>query len=243
MIQRMNEGMRTFVAAVPCYLPALGAGIQQMFDGCADGVPGCPVQIGINNLCYSGQRPEIIETTAGIGKSQDYDAALLEYFVTVIDKRDQVGCMFNDMRSNDPVVIPGSADQIGVFFTMPDKIDIFYVFKIDIVAGVFGNQSRLVQMIDNMDVIAFLPGSNRIMARPDLDADAFFINMFLYQIVAQHNVSLRKSADIFSSLARPYHGVLFCREGRQQDPASSWTGMISALTRQTARKAAGTEAP
>src|SRR5205823_7005656 len=88
-------------------------------------IPSC-----IDDAADAAKRPKVVETIALIGHRQREDALFFQERITIVEKPNQIGGVFEDVRPNDPVVNMTPADELGVRPAVPNEINLLDVVDV-----------------------------------------------------------------------------------------------------------------
>ena len=129
----------------------------------------------------------MVETIALIGHRQGENALFLQERITIVEKPDQIGGVFEGVRPDDPVVNVAPADELHIRPAIPNEIDLLNVFDVDPVRPIFFDQRLLVAMIDYMNVKALLFRRDRSTARANFEAPSIALDVLQNNFFASHD--------------------------------------------------------
>src|SRR6266567_5863840 len=124
----MHKLELAFLPSVPSNSIAFANDGKKIFGRCSRRMNFLRVARDIDDPPDAGERPKAIETVALVGHRQREDAVFLQERITIIDKPNQIGGVFEDMGADDPVVNVTPADELGVRPAVPNEINLLDVF-------------------------------------------------------------------------------------------------------------------
>ena len=133
------------------------------------------------------ERSKAIETVALIGHRQRENAVFFQERITIVEKPDQIGGVFEDVRPDDPVVNVAPTDELGVRPAVPNEIDLLDVFDVDPVRPIFFDQRLLVTMVEDVNTKALFFRRNRSAARANFEAPSIAFDVLQNNFFASHD--------------------------------------------------------
>jgi len=77
----------------------------------------------VDDAANSSDWPKAIEAMTDIRHGQGENALLFQERVVVVEEGDQIRCMFDYMRGDDPAVELGRSDDFRIRPTIPDEVN------------------------------------------------------------------------------------------------------------------------
>ena len=111
--------------------------------------------------------------------------------IAIVEKPDQIGGVFEHVRSDDPVVNVAPADELGVRPAIPNEIDLLDVVDVGPVRPIFFDQRLLVTMVEDVNAEAPFFRCNRCAARTNLETQTVALDVREDNLFPSHVIRTR----------------------------------------------------
>src|SRR5205823_2444915 len=187
----MHQLELAFLIIIPGNEAAFTCHSEKIFRRCSGRMNFLRITGDIDDAGNAGERSKTIKTVPLIGHRQGENAVFLQERITIVEKPNQIGGVFENVRPDDPVVNVAPADELHVRPAIPNEIDLLDVVDVDPVRPIFFDQRFLVAMIEHVNVKTLLFRRDRSTTRPDPEAQAIALDVRQNYFLSPHHALTR----------------------------------------------------
>ena len=128
----------------------------------------------------------MVEAVAFVRDDQGEHAVGLEQHLALLQERNQIRDVLDDVTGNDPGVALRPANEFGKRLPGPDKVDLLDVVQVDAVSVVLAAEVRSRCVVECVDVEAASLGRDGVVAGADFESEPLPVHGVECLVFARH---------------------------------------------------------